>query len=327
MRAAPRQAAVQAPDQAVLQRAYQAGEQALAAGRYAEAEKAYEELLRLSPATAEVHAKLGLIYFQEGKFAEAIPVLRQALTLKPSLPNLDVLLAMSLSELGHDEESLPGLKKGFHQTADAALKRMAGLHLERAYSGLGRDDDAAAVALELSRQYPKDPEVLYHSARILSNLAYLQTMKLADVAPDSIWLHQAAGEGNESQSLYDAAIHEYQRVLAQAPNRPGIHFRIGRVLLAKSNQGSDAAAQAQALREFQQELAIDPTNANAAYEAGEIEADRRDRQGHRLFSKCRYALSGLRGSAPRPRPCARRGRTRGPGLTALAEGRVVEERR
>ena len=76
------------------------GERALAEGRYADAEAAYEALRRLSPGTAEVHARLGLIYFQQGKFADAVVPLREALRLKPGLPKIDVLLAMSLSELG-----------------------------------------------------------------------------------------------------------------------------------------------------------------------------------------------------------------------------------
>ena len=88
------------------------GERALAEGRYADAEKAYEALRRLSPGTAEVHARLGLIYFQQGKFADAVAPLREAIRLKPGLPKIDALLAMSLSELGRYEEALPALTQG-----------------------------------------------------------------------------------------------------------------------------------------------------------------------------------------------------------------------
>ena len=118
--------------------------------------------------------------------------------LKPRLPKVDVLLAMSLSELGRYEEALPALTNAFSQSADPVLQRMAGLHLQRIYTGLGRDRDAVDVALRLSRLHPDDPEVLYHSGRLFANFAYLQTMRLAAVAPDSVWLHQAAGEANES---------------------------------------------------------------------------------------------------------------------------------
>jgi tetratricopeptide (TPR) repeat protein len=264
----------QPPDPAVLQRHAAEGERALAEGRYADAEKAYETLRKLSPGTAEVHARLGLIYFQQGKFSDAIPPLREAIRLKPALPKVDSLLGMSLSELGRYEEALPSVTKAFSQSADPVLRRMAGLHLQRIYTGLGRDADAVDVALRLSRLYPDDPEVLYHSGRLFANFAYLQTMRLATVAPDSVWLHQAAGEANESQGLYDAALREYRQVLTASPRRPGINFRIGRVLLERANSEAASPDMLEASREarkaFEAELSLDPTNANAAYELAEM---------------------------------------------------------
>ena len=268
-------AAWQQPDPAVLQQHAREGERALAEGRYPDAEKAYQTLRKLTPAIAEVQARLGLIYFQQGKFADAIAPLREAIRLKPTLPKVDALLAMSLSELGKYEEALPVLTKAFSQSADPVLRRMAGLHLQRTYTGLGRDADAVDVALRLSSLYPDDPEVLYHSGRLFANFAYLQTIRLATVAPDSVWLHQAAGEANESQGLYDAAIREYRQVLTAAPRRPGIHFRIGRVLLQRSKGDASSAEMAgdagEARKEFEAELALDPTNANAAYELAEMQ--------------------------------------------------------
>ena len=259
------------PEAAEIQTLVRQGEQALAQRRYAEAGEAYERLAQLQPSVAEVHARLGLIYFQQGRFSDAIAPLRRALTLKASLANIDSLLAMSLSEIGRHDEALPGLEKAFQQKGtDAALRRMAGLHLQRTYTTLGRDSSAVAVALDLSRNYPDDPEVLYHAGRLFGNYAYLQIVRLSRIAPDSVWLHQAAGEANESQGLFDDAIREYRRVLELSPKRPGVHYRIGRVLLSRSAQGNgDAAAETAALDEFAQELLIDPSNANAAYEIGE----------------------------------------------------------
>lgn len=269
--AASRPARAQQADGSRLQQVAREGERALAEGRYAEAEQAFETLRRLSPRTAEVHARLGLIYFQERKFSEAIPVLRDAINLKPELPKVRTLLAMSLSEMGQYREALPALRAAFDDPADAVLRRLAGLHLQRAYTGLGRDRDAVEVALRLAKLYPADPEVLYVSGRLFANFAYLQTMKLAEVAPDSVWMHQAAGEANESQGLYDAAVREYRAVLAAEPRRPRIHFRIGRTLLEKGKDTrSENAAAAEAAKEFLEELQVDPTNANAAYELGEL---------------------------------------------------------
>lgn len=241
---------------------FEQGEKALAEGRLSDAEATYLKLEKLAPNMAEVYGRLGLIYFQERRFEEAIPALRQAMKLKPSLPNTDLLLAMALSEMGRFPDALPGLEKGFHHGTDTALKRMCGLQLERAYTGMRRDSDAVQTALELMRAFPNDPEVLYHSGRLFGNYAYMSMQKLAEVAPDSVWRHEAAADAYQSSGNRELAIAEYRQVLAQAPHRPGIHFRLGRALLPQS--ASEAAG------EFEAELALDPTNSNAAYELAEI---------------------------------------------------------
>ena len=246
---------------------YDQGEKSLAGGRYADAAAAYEKLRQLEPGTAEVYGRLGLIYYQQKRYAEAVPVLRQALKLKPGLPNTDVLLAMCLSELGRYSEALPALEKGFRRSTDAALKRMTGLELQRAYTGLHRDGKAVEVALELSRLYPDDPEILYHTGRLFGNYAYLNIVKLSKVAPDSVWAHQASGDAYESEGNYELALQEYRQVLSLNPGHPGIHYRIGRTLLLQGKKTDRTMPEA--LTEFEEELRLDPTNANAAYELGE----------------------------------------------------------
>jgi tetratricopeptide (TPR) repeat protein len=249
------------------QRYAEAGQRALAEGRYSDAEGAFEKLAALEPGIAEVHANLGLIYFQEQKFEKAVPALRKALKLKPGLTKSDNLLAMSLSELGQYREAAPGLEKCFRHSTDSDTKRICGLHLERTYTGLQEHNKAVETALELDKLYPENPEVLYHSGRIYGNFAYLTMEKLSKVAPNSSWRHQAMAEAYESQGN-SIAIDEYREVLKQDPHRAGIHYRLGRALLAQSQKGSPEDA-AEALQEFQRELDVDPTNASAAYEIGE----------------------------------------------------------
>jgi tetratricopeptide (TPR) repeat protein len=245
------------------------GQHALAAGDFAAAETAYEKLRDLSPGTAEIHVNLGLIYYTERKFQPAVVELRRGLKLNPSLQRAQALLAMSLSELGQYNEALPLLEKEFRRSTDPILKRSCGLHLQRTYTGLRRDDKAVEVGLELSRLYPNDPEVLYHNGRLFGNDAYLSIKRLSDVAPDSIWKHQASAEAYESQGSYDFAIAEYRQVLAIDPHRPGIHYRLGRTLLARGVNSNAQDSTQEARKEFSAELEIDPTNANAAYELAE----------------------------------------------------------
>jgi len=247
-----------------------AGQQALAAGRYSEARTNYEELAKLEPGIAEIHATLAVIDFKLRDYELAIGEVQTAQRLKPSLPRLDSLLGMALAELGRFAEALPGLEKGFKQSADAEVRRMCGLQLERAYTGLKRDSKAVEVAMELNRLYPDDPEILYQTGRIYGNFAFLTMQKLAEVAPSSVWRHLAAAEADESQGSYSLSITEYRQVLALEPDRPGVHYRLGRTLLARSHQGASAQDRAEAAKEFDQELQRDPTNANAAYEVGEL---------------------------------------------------------
>jgi tetratricopeptide (TPR) repeat protein len=264
-----RSALAQSDSPASVEKYYEEGQRALERGQFQEAEKVFEKLRELSPGVAEVYANLGLIYFNEKKFEAAVPALRQALNLKPSLTKTDTLLAISLSELGQYREALPVLEREFHRSTDPVVKRACGLQLERAYTGLQRDEKAVAVALELNRLYPDDPEILYHAGRVFGNFAYLSVKRLAEVAPASVWKHQATAEAWESQGSYDLAISEYHQVLLLDPHRPGIHYRLGRALLARgaaTNSQEDAAS---ALKEFSNELELDPTNANAAYELAE----------------------------------------------------------
>src|SRR5689334_15328978 len=125
-----------------IERQFQEGARALAEGRYVDAERAYESLLKMNPQVPEVSANLGMVYFQEGKYAPAARSLRQALKLKPGMAQAGYFLAMSLSELGQYDEALPGLESGFKRASDPGLKRLLGLHLTRAYTGMRRDRDA-----------------------------------------------------------------------------------------------------------------------------------------------------------------------------------------
>jgi tetratricopeptide (TPR) repeat protein len=261
--------AAQTSDSKEVERYAEIGQKALEEGRYPAAEAAFEKLRELSPGTAEVHANLGAIYFQEKKFDQAIGAFRQALKLKANLTKTEALLAMSLSETGEYREAMPGLEKCFRHSTDRELKRMCGLQLLRAETGLNQESKSVALALELNRLYPDDPEMLYHTARIYGNEAFVTIQRLSQVAPDSIWKSLAAAEAYESQGAYTEAVGEYRHVLALDPNRPRIHYRLGRTLLGQSRQNNSPELKADALKEFQQELLVDPSDASAAYELGE----------------------------------------------------------
>jgi predicted Zn-dependent protease len=249
------------------------GQTALASGRFDQAEAAFVQLAKLEPSVAEVHATLGAVYFQEGKIDAAIESLRRALRLKPTLSKSKVLLAICLSERGDTANALQGLEAGFRTSDDPQVRRMCGLELLRAYSALHRDADAVNVSLTLNKQYPDDPEVLYQTGRIFGNYTYLTMVRLRDKAPDSVWTMQAAAEAQESEKDYDAALNSYANVLRIEPRRTGVHYRVGRVHLARFEATHDAKDRDLAEKDFQDELSLDPDNGNAAYELAQIHHD------------------------------------------------------
>ena len=235
-----------------------------------EARRGYEKLAKLAPTIAEVHASLGAIEFQQKLFPEALRELNEARRLKPSLPGLDGLIAMSLTELGHFEEALPALEATFKEADNPQIRRISGLELERAYAGVHREPDAVEVALTLQKQFPNDPEILYHNERIFGSFAYLTVQKLVEVAPNSTWRHQAQAEAQEAAGAHESAVAEYRAILAIDPNHAGIHYRIGRAYRASARDTHRPGDLDHAMEEFQAELKIDPGNANALYEIGEL---------------------------------------------------------
>ena len=278
--------------------------QAMDAGRFDAAEAAYLELAKLEPDVAELYANLGAVYFQEGKMEPAIDALRHALRLKPSLTRAKTLLAICLEESGRSAESLPGLEAGYRSATEPELKRQCGLELLRAYTALHRDPEAVETSLALNNDYPDDPEILYQTGRIYGNFTYLTMEKLRDKAPDSVWMLQAKAEAQESEKQYDLALASFESVLRLEPRRPGVHYRMGRVYLARFEQSRDSKDRDQAADQFRSELVLDPTNSNAAYELAQIQYDLGNLDQARLqfeslierrpeFEQARVGLAGI----------------------------------
>jgi tetratricopeptide (TPR) repeat protein len=175
--------------------------------------------------------------------------------------------ATALAEEGHCEAALPGLEKST-RVADPELKRKVGLAGVRCSMTLGRADVALRFLELLARDFPHDPEVLYALIHAYSDLSTQASQTLAQSAPASPQAHELLAESYEAQGKWDNAEKEYRGIVAQNPKLPGIHFRLGRLLLSKPDPAATVADDAR--REFTQELAIDPTNAGAEYVLGEL---------------------------------------------------------
>jgi tetratricopeptide (TPR) repeat protein len=182
--------------------------------------------------------------------------------------------ATTLAESGHCPEALPSLRKSLVQVKNRELKRKIGLDGVRCAMTLHQTAAALEFLHVLTRDFPKDPDVLYVAIHAYSDLSTFTSQELAREAPSSYQAHELLAESYESQGKWSDAEKEYRTILNENPTLPGIHFRLGRALLSKPDSGPDLANAAR--QEFLQELQIDPKNAGAEYVLGELARQSQD---------------------------------------------------
>ena len=182
-------------------------------------------------------------------------------------PPLTTRQAVTLAERGRCSEALPVLKRNLRNVADKQLRYQAAMASARCAMSVG---DIAAVLdalVLLRRDFPDDPEVLYVSARFFSQIANREAQELARRFPDSPQIGKLNAEALEAARRWDEAIAAYRKLLEQDPRLPELHFRIARILLDKSSSAESAA---EAKKELEEELKVNPHSAIAEFALGEI---------------------------------------------------------
>src|SRR6266568_1502668 len=245
--------------------------EALRRGDHEAAIRDYEKLVKLSPA-ADHYLNLGIAYFSSERPGEAAQAFERALKLKPTLVQARDYLGASLAETGHCEQAIPLLLKGVGHMSDPPLKRTAEADGLKCAMSLDQEDAALDFLRRLRRDFPKDPEVLYLAVHVYSDLSTRASQRLLMSAPASYQVHLLDAEVLEMQEKWDEAEAEYRRVLAIDPHVPGMHFRIGRLMLTRPKTPT---ASQEAKQEFEEELKINPRNAGAEYVLGELAREAR----------------------------------------------------
>jgi len=255
-------------DEASIRRYSQEAQQAMAAKDLKAAAAALEKLSKLTPDSPEVFANLGMVYYTAGHYSEAATAFGRAVQLNPKIPNGTLMLALCNVELGNWAEARPALESAFRNPPSKQIGRTVGIKLMETYSALGQHLKALEASEELIERCPDDPEILYRASHLYGDRALETMTRLVSVAPGSTWKLMAFGEALEAQKHYDLAIIQYRKVIQADPDMPGAHYRLGRALLLNSVDSEQAREDA--LKEFQAELVLDPRNAGAEYEMGEI---------------------------------------------------------
>ena len=139
-----------------LQEQFETGMSLHQAGRLAEAEKIYRQILRQHPDSADALHLLGVLAMQQGQFDAAAELIRQAVQFNPDYAEAHFNLGLALTNLGKSEEAIAACRQSLR------LKpALADAHyiLGNALRNIGQLDEAIESYQEAIRIKPDYAEV------------------------------------------------------------------------------------------------------------------------------------------------------------------------
>ncbi|HZT37912.1 MAG TPA: tetratricopeptide repeat protein [Bryobacteraceae bacterium] len=220
-------------------------------------------LIWCAPLLAQTGVDEGIRAFHQGRYAEA----KKLLSSFPSDSHAQTFLALATAASGGCRQAERSLTQQFESNGDAELRRLCGLALTQCLIARKDFAGAAPVIARLEREFPKDADVLYESARLHMRAWNDAVLRMYQNAPASFRVNQLSAEIFETQGRYGEAVAEYRKAIAKNPDALNLHFRLGRALLLESH--APAALEA-AQKEFEAELRLNPADAAAEYEIGQI---------------------------------------------------------
>jgi len=202
----------------------------------------------------------GIAAFQRGDYRAARVQLEKA----GNDPRARLFLAFVRAATGECDAAIPELTKGFASGQD---RRLAGLALAQCHIAGKRFAEAGPVVAQLEKDFPADADVLYVSADYHMKAWNDAIYRMYQKAPASYRVDQLSAEVFETQGKWTEAIAEYRKAIEKDPKALDLHYKLGRALLQQSH---DPAALGQARKEFEAELAMNPGDAVAEYQVGQV---------------------------------------------------------
>src|SRR5882757_1066713 len=244
----------------------------LKANQPARAIPEFAALVAAEPDNLDAQANLGVLLYFQSRQSEALEHLRKAVQLNPNLPRIQALLGLCEFQLGQLDAARGNLSASVGNLPDAKFRKQVGLTLVEIETAQQDLPAAAATIAKLRDEAPTDPEILYASYRIHTDLAGEALLSLSLAAPQSGQMQQAIAHELERIRDLPGAIAALRKAIAVDPNLPGIHFE-----LAEALHGSDSQAdRAQAEHEYTVALEKNSREMQAAVRLGDMQAGRGD---------------------------------------------------
>jgi len=231
---------------------------AIERGEYARA----EEILSTTPQPL----LQGILQFHRGEYSSAETTLIQALQ-KDDNPSGRAFLALTRAAIGGCDSARAELEEVFRTGGSRELRRLSGLALSQCHLTASRFSEAFAVLASLASLFPDDADVLYQSARLHMKAWNDAVFQMFEKTPASFRVNQLSAEIFEMQGKYGEAIAEFRKAIEKNRAALNLHFRLGRALLMESHSAGSLEA---ARQEFESELKLNPSDAAAEYQIGQI---------------------------------------------------------
>ncbi|MEI8196877.1 MAG: MFS transporter [Phycisphaerae bacterium] len=256
--------------QLTIQQAFEVALGHQQAGRLAEAEGIYRQILASQPGHADSLHMLGLIAYQVGRHAVAADLIRQAIARNPNYPVAYCNLGNILTEMG----------KGRLEEAVAACRRALALmpNFPEAYSNLGNAlraqgllDEALGAYRQAIALRPEYPEAHNNLDNVLRDKGLLQEAGAAcrqamALRPNFSEAYSNLGNVLGDQGKWAEASVVYRQAIALKPNMAEAHYNLGNSLLRQN--GNRQLAEANAA--YRQAIALKPDYAEAYNNLGTV---------------------------------------------------------
>jgi tetratricopeptide (TPR) repeat protein len=248
------------PNEARVDALYAEARAAQARGDRAQAAAKYESIIEIAPRLAAAYNNLGALYIDQGQYGKAADVLEKGLKIDPSTPSASALLGIARYHMGEYPEARRRLETALRANPQDDHARLV---LANDLIKLAEWEAAAEHLQRLAHRQPRDQEAWYLLGTVYMRLSEQALARLREIDPDSALVHQVSGEVMESMKNYDGALAEYKKAIERAPQRPGVHYRLGNLYWTTTQW--DAAAE-----QFRSELANDAGNCLAQWKLGNL---------------------------------------------------------
>ncbi|MEN6376039.1 MAG: tetratricopeptide repeat protein [Smithella sp.] len=233
------------------------------AGRLAEAEKLYRQILLLDARHTDTLHLLGVIAYQTGNFESAVARYEQALAIKPDFPKALYNLGVALHAQGKLDEAIVRYEQALvikPKNSDALS------NLGIALQDQGRLDEAIAhyeQALAIKPDFPKALSNLGVALQAQGKLdeAIARYEQALAVKPDYVEALSNLGVALQAQGRLDEAIVRYKQSLAIKPDYADALSNLGNALQAQGKLD-------EAIARYKQALAVKPDFPKALYNLG-----------------------------------------------------------